>query len=83
MRDPNRKTDKKPGKFKKSFIDKMNNCHLRPDVEYNEDEFEFIKAYNPVQAREFKEKFSFEEKSKDAITQNKKIFKLLTDLMFA
>ena len=66
------------GKLKKSFIDKMNKVGCtKPDVDYNEDVFEFVKQYDPTQVREFEKKYSTRMKQLDSCEQNKKVFKLL------
>ena len=48
----------KIGKMKKSEIDKINESVTRkPDVDYNNDAFEFIKDYDPNQIKEFQHKY--------------------------
>lgn len=66
MRTPDVKIKTKPGKFSKKFIDKMNSAGAKkPDVDYNEDFFEFVKDYDPGQAKEFKAKYSSEMRALD------------------
>ena len=73
---------KEPFKFKKSDIEKMQQPTSKKHVDYNEDLFEFVKEFDPFQVKDFQRKYSKEMKNLDSIDQKKKIFMLLTDLMY-